>query len=330
MPLGEFDLIERYFRLPAGRACAERGDVPLGIGDDAALLSMPPGRQLVAAIDTLVEGRHFPPGVPPASIGHRALAVNLSDLAAMGAVPAWYLLALTLPEADEAFLEGFARGLLELGDRHGMALVGGDTTRGPLVVSVQALGTVAGGTALTRSGGRPGDLLYVSGTPGDAAAGLALLLDPATGPALDEAQRARLLERFLYPEPRAALGEALVGLATACIDVSDGLAADAARLARASGCGMRIDAERLPLSEELLAFAGQARARQFALTGGEDCELCFAVAPAKAAALEAIADSVKCRLTCIGALATGGQAEVLADGRALPLDTSGYDHFSPR
>jgi thiamine-monophosphate kinase len=330
MSLGEFDLIERYFRLPAERLRVQRGDVPLGIGDDAALLSLPPGRQLVAALDTLVEGTHFPPGAAPASIGHRALAVNLSDLAAMGATPAWYLLALTLPRAEAAFLEEFARGLLQLGDQHGMALVGGDTTRGSLVVSVQALGTVANGAALTRSGGRPGDLLYVSGTPGDCAAGLALLLDPAAGGPLAAAQRRYLQERFLYPTPRVALGQALAGLASACIDVSDGLAADAQRLARASGCAAQIDAGQLPLSRELLAFADESAARRLALTGGEDCELCFSLPPGKVAALEAALDSVKCGATCIGRLATGDQLEVSLQGRALPIDARGYDHFEPR
>src|SRR6185369_15586330 len=169
--MGEFELIERYFRLAASGVLQRRGDVELGIGDDAALLRMPPDRQLVAALDTLVEGRHFPAGCEPASIGHRSLAVNLSDLAAMGAEPCWFLLALTLPDSDAAFLDAFASGLHALARRHDVALVGGDTTAGPLSVSVQALGIIEPGTALLRSGGAPGDRLYVSGTPGDAAAG---------------------------------------------------------------------------------------------------------------------------------------------------------------
>ncbi len=174
--MGEFELIEHFFRRPAAQSLQRRGDVVLGIGDDAALLLPRAGMQLVAALDTLVEGRHFPAGSSPRSIGHRALAVNLSDLGAMGAEPAWFLLALTLPAADATFLEAFAAGMLDLAAAHGVALVGGDTTAGPLSVSVQALGFVETGTALRRAGAKPGDLLYVSGTPGDAAAGLQLAM----------------------------------------------------------------------------------------------------------------------------------------------------------
>jgi thiamine-monophosphate kinase len=327
MALGEFELIERYFRRPAAAQCARRGDVPLGIGDDAALLVPPPGRVLVAAIDALVEGRHFPPGVPPASIGHRALAVNLSDLAAMGAKPAWFLLSLTLPEASEDFLAGFARGMFELADLHGVALVGGDTTGGPLVVSVQALGSVEPGAALTRSGARAGELLFVSGTPGDAAAGLRLL-QGTEAPALELAQRRALEQRFLFPTPRVELGMALAGIATACIDVSDGLAADAGRLAAASGCGVRIDTERLRPSPPLLAMLGDAGARRLSLTGGEDCELCFAAPPAAAAQIAALQDIVKCPITCIGSLVGEPGTDVREQGRPLALDTHGYDHFA--
>jgi thiamine-monophosphate kinase len=329
MSLGEFELIERFFRRPAAVQCARRGDVPLGIGDDAALLSLPAGRQLVAALDALVEGRHFPPGTAPRSIGHRALAVNLSDLAAMGAEPAWFLLSLTLPAADERFLEEFARGMFGLADRHGLALVGGDTTGGPLVAVVQALGSVAPGAALTRAGGRAGELLYVSGTPGDAAAGLRLLMrDAADAAGLAAASRRQLEERFLYPTPRVELGRALAGVASACIDVSDGLAADAGRLAAASGCAARIDAERLPLSPALLAFSGATGARQLALTGGEDYELCFTIPQERAAQVEELQDIVKCPLTCIGSLGAGDGVQLLERGQPLALDIRGYDHFA--
>lgn len=327
MPLGEFELIERYFRRPAEAQRVRRNDVPLGIGDDAAVLDVPAGRQLVAALDALVEGRHFPSGCDPRSIGHRALAVNLSDLAAMGATPAWYLLSLTLPAADEQFLAGFARGMLELAEAHGVALVGGDTTGGPLVAVVQALGTVRAGAALTRGGGLAGDHVYVSGTPGDAAAGLRLLLDPASGATLNEMQKRELLERFLYPAPRVALGQALAGLATACVDVSDGLAADAGRLAAASGCALQLDIERLPISPALQAFAGQAAARRLALTGGEDYELCFTLPPEREALLAARLDNVKCTATRIGTLAAGAGITVLEQGRPVAVDLAGFDHF---
>lgn len=327
MALGEFELIERYFNARAQQQRAARHDVPLGIGDDAAVLDLPAGRQLVAALDTLVEGRHFVPGSPARSIGHRALAVNLSDLAAMGAAPAWFLLSLTLPRADEEFLREFAQGLFELADAHAVALVGGDTTGGPLTVALQALGTIAPGTALTRSGGRAGDLLFVSGTPGDAAAGLGLVQDPAAGAAVAHSHRAWLLQRFHFPAPRIALGQALVGIASACIDVSDGLAGDAGRLARASGCGLRIDAERLAVSPALVAAFGDDQARRFALTGGEDCELCFTVPPSRVAQLEARLDIVKCEVTCIGRLTADGAIDLREHGVPLRIDASGYDHF---
>lgn len=329
MSLGEFELIERYFRGPAEARRAARGDVPLGIGDDAAVLAPPPGRHLVAALDTLVEGRHFVPGSPPASIAHRALAVNLSDLAAMGAEPAWFLLSLTLPGPDEAFLERFARGLLDLAEAHQVALVGGDTTGGPLAIAVQALGTIAPDAALTRSGGRAGDLVYVSGTPGEAAGGLRLVLDADAGAHLDAAHRRRLIDRFHFPTPRVALGQALVGIASACVDVSDGLADDAGRLARFSGCGLRIDVARLPRSAALVALAGEAGARHLALTGGEDCELCFTVPRERAAGLAARLDNVKCPVTCIGELTQDGGLQLHAHGAPLQIDTAGYDHFAP-
>jgi thiamine-monophosphate kinase len=318
--MGEFELIDRYFR-SAAADMAGRGDVVLGIGDDAALLEVPPGRQLVAALDTLVEGRHFPRGSPAASIGHRALAVNLSDLAAMGADPAWCLLALTLPQAEAPFLEAFASGLFALSRQHGVALVGGDTTAGPLSVSMQVLGTVPAGEALRRSGGAPGDLLYVSGTPGDAAAGLRLLDS-------QHAAAHQLQQRFLYPEPRIELGLVLRGIASACIDVSDGLAADAGRLAAASGCGVSIEVSRLPFSGALLDAVGAAAALQDALCGGDDYELCFTVPPQRKAALEARLANVKCRVTCIGILDESHGIRVIRDGVALLVDTRGYEHFS--
>ncbi len=326
--VGEFELIERYFRSPAEAPARQRGDVVLGIGDDAAVLDMPAGRQLVAALDTLVEGRHFPAGCSPHSIGHRALAVNLSDLAAMGADPAWFLLALTLPVAEPVFLEPFAQGLLDLARPYGVALVGGDTTAGPLAVSVQVLGSVPVGAALTRSGAAPGDLLFVSGTPGDAAAGLqALLGAQALRGAPSSPHALTLVQRFLYPEPRVELGRALRGLASACIDVSDGLAADAGRLAAASGCGAQIDAARLPLSEALQAAAGAERGAMHALTGGDDYELCFTVPAQRRSELEARLTNVKCRVTCIGSIEKQSGLRVTQDGVAIACDTRGYDHF---
>ena len=321
MALSEAALVERYFR-----ACgAQRADVTLGVGDDAALLATPAGSDLVATTDTLVEGVHFPSGSPPAAIGHRSLAVNLSDLAAMGARPAWALLALTLPDADETWLVEFAEGLSALARTHNVALVGGDTTRGPLTVTVQLLGHVPHGTALTRSGGAPGDALFVSGTPGDAAAGLALEQRRLSAP--PEA-RTYLRERFLWPTPRCALGERLRGYASACIDVSDGLLGDVAKLASASHAGAELSFTDLPVSEPLCAGVGEARARELALSGGDDYELCFAVHPHELARLLAELPPERWGYTRIGALRAAAGAVVVRDGTVMEFAHPGYQHFS--
>lgn len=321
MPLSEFDLIERYFR-----GCgARRADVRVGVGDDAAILECPAGAELVAAVDSLVDGVHFPHGSPPASIGHRALAVNLSDLAAMGARPAWALLALTLPQAEESWLSEFAAGMAALARAHEVAIVGGDTTRGPLCVTVEVLGHVPRSCALLRSGGRAGDALFVSGTPGDAAAGLAIEQGKLT--ALGETA-AYLRERFLYPAPRLALGEGLRRYASACIDVSDGLLGDAAKLAGASGCGVEIEYERLPLSAALEGTLGTERARELALAGGDDYELLFSVRPAQVGRLLAELPPERWGYARIGALRENPGADVLRDGAVMSFSHSGYDHFS--
>ena len=320
MSLSEFELIDRYFR-----GCgAKRADVHLGVGDDAALLECPAGTELVAAVDTLVAGVHFPHDSPPASVGHRALAVNLSDLAAMGARPAWALLALTLPRADESWLSEFAAGMAALARAHDIALVGGDTTSGPLCITVQALGHVPRSAALLRSGGGAGDALFVSGTPGDAAAGLAIEQGRL---AASGAAAAHLRERFLYPAPRVALGERLRGYASACIDVSDGLLGDAGKLARASGCGVEINYDAVPLSEALLSAVGAERARELALTGGDDYELCFSVRPAHVGRLLAELPPERWGYTRIGTVRASAGADILRDGAVISFSHSGYDHF---
>ena len=260
-PLGEFDLIERYFVRPAtGHG---RPSVILGVGDDAALLRMPPGADLVAAVDTLVAGRHFLIDCDARSIGHRAMAVNLSDMAAMGATPAWATLALTLPAVETAWLERFSAGLLDLADAYGVALVGGDTTAGPLTISIQILGHVAQGTALRRGGARAGDLLAVTGTLGDAGAGLAL----ATGDlrCSDRDVAAELLARYEYPTPRLDFGSLARGIASAAMDLSDGLVGDLPKLAGASGLAAHVAVDRLPLSRALRSAVPVAQAREWAL-----------------------------------------------------------------
>jgi thiamine-monophosphate kinase len=241
----------------------------------------------------------------------------------MGAEPAWGLLGLSLPAAEPAFLQGLATGWRELAALHGVVLVGGDTTRGPLCLSVQLTGFVPPGEALRRSGGAPGDLLFVSGTVGDAAAGLALLQSRLHA---EPAAAADLVRRLEYPAPRVALGGLLRGLASACIDVSDGLAADAARLAVASGCGLELDVDSLPLSPQLLAAAGRAAARDYALQGGDDYELLFAVAPGRVAELTRAAASV-CPVSRVGRLERTPGLRLRSAGQVREAQPGGYDHF---
>ena len=321
MPLTEFELIERYFT----DCGAVRPDVIAGVGDDAALLALPLETELVAATDTLVAGVHFPEGSPASSVGHRALAVNLSDLAAMGAHPAWALLALTIPEAEEAWLAQFAAGFAALARTHRVALVGGDTTRGPLTVTVQLLGYVPRGGALRRSGGRAGDALFVSGTPGDAAAGLALEQGRLAAP--PEALT-YLRERFLRPTPRMALGERLREFASACIDVSDGLLGDAGKLAHASHTGVEISFEALPVSEPLLRAVGEEQARTLALSGGDDYELLFTVHPERVDSLLAALAPQRWGYRRIGSLRATAGAVVLRNGTVMQFSHSGYQHFA--
>jgi thiamine-monophosphate kinase len=322
VPLSEFELIERYF----SHCGARRPDVRLGVGDDAALLECRGDQELVAAIDTLVAGVHFLPDAAPESIGHRALAANLSDLAAMGARPAWALLALTLPAAKESWLEAFGGGFCALAQAHGVAIVGGDTTAGPLCVTVQVLGHVPPTSAMLRSGGSPGDMLFISGTAGDAAAGLAL--EQGRLKIDDAAAAAHLRARFSFPTPRVALGERLRDFASACIDVSDGLFGDAAKLAHASGCGAEIVFEDLPLSAELIGAVGAERAGDLALIGGDDYELCFSVAPARVAALERALPPELWQYRRIGVLRAAPGARVMRGGTVMQFSHSGFDHFA--
>jgi thiamine-monophosphate kinase len=316
MPVGEFELIDRWFRRRA-----RRSDVVLGVGDDAALLRVPQDRELVAATDTLVEGRHFLAGIEARSIGHQALAVNLSDLAAMGAEPAWALLSLSLPEVDESWLDEFSAGFFALADRYGIELVGGDTVRGPRVITVTALGLIEPGTALRRDGARPGDLVYVSGTPGEAAAGLELLRKG------QREQSPGLVRRLLYAEPRLALGRALRGLASAAMDVSDGLAGDLARLCAASGVGAELELERLPVSPGLRALLPPTRAEHCVLHGGDDYELLFTL-PAEREAQLADAIGEACTVTRIGRIVAHRGLHARRDDQVVDIEARGHDHFA--
>src|SRR5580692_7731973 len=320
MALSEFDLISRFF----SQLGAPRADVVLGVGDDGAVLECPADSQLVAAIDSLAEDVHFPQGSPARSIGHRALAVNLSDLAAMGAQPAWALLALALPAADEAWLTQFSAGLDQLAREHNVSLVGGDTTAGKLCITVQTLGFLPRGAALTRGGGQPDDAVFVTGTPGDSAAGL--MLEQSRLTVADARQAQWLLDRFRYPTPRVALGIALRGLASACIDVSDGLLGDCGRLAQASGCGFSLDYQALPVSDPLRAAVGEQRARELALTGGEDYELCFTVPSARLDEFIAHCPASEFGWSRIGMLSAQPGAIVRRGASVMQVSHRGFDH----
>lgn len=322
LPAPEFSLIDRYFVDHA----PNRPDVALGIGDDCALLIPPAGEQLVVTLDTLVADVHFFAAADPEGVGHKALAVSLSDLAAMGATPAWAMLALTLPKADDAWLAGFCRGLFALADRYGMQLVGGDTTRGPTtVITLQAHGFVPPGLALCRHGAKPGDGVYVSGALGDA--GLALAA--AFGKVIPTADhRSYVQARLERPEPRLAQGLALRQIASAAIDISDGLAQDLGHILERSQVGAQVEVERLPLSPALSASLDRCTALVTALTSGDDYELCFTVPPDRWARLEIVAAAWDCRCTRIGVIeAEPGLRLVRADGSALHLERFGYDHF---
>jgi thiamine-monophosphate kinase len=315
MGAGEFDLIARIRARVATRA-----DVVLGIGDDAALLAPPPGRQLVVTADTLNDGVHFPRGTSPADVGWKALAVNLSDLASMGAEPAWCTLSLSLPQSDPAWIEGFLDGFLDLAGQHGIALVGGDTTRGPLSIAVTAMGLVEPGRALRRDGARVGDEVWVTGTLGDAAGGLALLgREPV--PAL----RARL-DR---PTPRVDAGRVLAGIATACVDVSDGLLADLGHVCARSHVAAHIDVDALPASAALREAFGEADRIALQASGGDDYELCF-TAPADAGAdIGAVSAQLGLRFTRIGRIVAGeGVHPVDAKSQPWSSPRRGYDHFA--
>ncbi len=300
-----------------------RTDVVLGIGDDAALLRVAAGQDLVLTTDALVEGVHFLAGAPAHSLGHRVLAVNLSDIAAMGATPNWALLAMNLPRADEAWLGGFAAGFGELARAHGVALVGGNLTRGPLSLTVAMAGTVPSGQGLRRDRARPGDALYVSGTVGDASAWLRC----GRGELRASAQAAQFLQRrFEYPAPRMALGAGLLGLASACIDVSDGLYADAQRLLQASGCGARIELPQLPVSWALSEVMGD-QAWQQALEGGEDYELCFTAPEERHAEIVALAAQTGTRIAQIGRLSEDSAIELVMNKSVMQFSPLGFDHF---
>lgn len=314
----EFDLIARHF------ARAAPGAV-LGVGDDCALLAPTPGMQLAVSTDMLLEGRHFMPQDGPAGIGHKALAVNLSDLAAMGATPRWATLAIALPAADDAWLTAFARGFFRVAEQYGIELVGGDTTRGPMTLSLTVVGELPPGLALRRDGARPGDDIWVSGVLGSAAAALAYRQGRLF---MEQIDAARVLPALYLPTPRVELGIALRGVASAAIDISDGLLADLGHVLERSGVGATLEFAALPTLPVIQKYLHEPVMREAVLAGGDDYELCFTAPAARRAAVLAAARQADVAVTRIGAIGTDAGLTVRdADGQPLHIDKTGYDHF---
>jgi thiamine-monophosphate kinase len=317
-PTSEFELISRYFtRAPR--------HTTLAVGDDAALFPVTPGCELAASTDMLVEGVHFFPDVDSQALGHKVLAVNLSDLAAMGAMPRWAMLSLALPDVDTQWLEGFSSGFFALADKHGVDLIGGDTTRGPLNICIQIMGEVAPGKALRRDGAKIGDDIWVSGQLGDAAAVVAHRRGEL---ALQQPAFARCRLRLDWPTPRIALGLELSALAHSAIDLSDGLLGDLAHICERSGVGAEVGYPAVPCSADLLPLRDHAPVMRAVLAGGDDYELCFTAAPERAAGIEALSTTLDIALTRIGRIVEGNSVTVFdVAGRPLPVKDRGFDHF---
>jgi thiamine-monophosphate kinase len=314
----EFDLIARHFTRPAPGAV-------LGVGDDCALLAPTPGMELAVTSDMLLEGRHFSPQDGPAGIGHKSLAVNLSDLAAMGATPRWATLSIALPAADDAWLTAFSRGFFRMAEAHGIELVGGDTTRGALTIAITAIGEVPPGQALRRSGACAGDDVWVSGHLGAAALALAYRQGHLF---MEQIDAARVLPALYLPTPRVALGIALRGIARSAIDVSDGLLADLGHILEASAVGAELDFAALPIPEVARAYLHEAVARDCVLAGGDDYELCFTAAAEQREAVLAAGVAGGIGVTRIGVITQAPGLVVRgADGQPMQIEKTGYDHF---
>ena len=314
----EFELIARHFTR------ATPGAV-LGVGDDCALLAPTPGMQLAVSSDMLLEGRHFSPQDGPAGIGHKSLAVNLSDLAAMGATPRWATLAIALPEANDAWLTAFARGFYRIAEQHGIELVGGDTTRGALTLSITVIGEVPPGQALRRDGAQAGDDVWVSGTIGSAAMALAYRQGRLF---MEQVDAAKVLPALYLPTPRVELGIALRGIASSAIDISDGLLGDLGHILERSRVGATLDFAALPTLPVVQAYLHESVARDCVLAGGDDYELCFTAAAGKRDAVAAAAHSAGVIATRVGRItAEPGLTVTGVDGQPLPFERTGYDHF---
>jgi thiamine-monophosphate kinase len=315
----EFDLIARHFTKPAANAV-------LGVGDDCALVDVTNGMDLAVSTDTMVSGTHFFPDVDPENLGHKTLAVNLSDIAAMGATPHWAMLALTLPSVDHDWLDAFAKGFFDLAAEYNVSLIGGDTTRGPLTITVTILGQVPTGAALRRNGAKAGNDVWVSGNVGDAALAVAHRHGKIV---LRERDYREAVMRLYEPTPRVALGQALRGMATSAIDISDGLIADLGHICRLSGVGATVELGSIPVSEIGARHFNDDQGLTAIVAGGDDYELCF-TAPANAReSIEVLTDVLGVPLTRIGQIKRGKGVSLLgADGKSVKIDGRGYDHFS--
>nr|WP_156184314.1 thiamine-phosphate kinase [Cellvibrio sp. pealriver] len=319
---GEFQLIRQFFQREQAEQPA--AGVLLGIGDDCALLDIPVGKQLAVSVDTLVAGVHFPTDADPELIAERALRTNLSDLAAMGAEPLWFTLALTLPHADEEWLRSFSRGLFACARDYKIALVGGDTTSGPLSITIQVMGATAPGAALRRDGANIGDFILVTNTLGDGAAALAAI--QKTHIFADE-HTDYLLQRFYRPTPRLVESAMICTIASSALDISDGLVADLQHICDASDLGAVIDVENVPLSPALQSLNNVPQALEWALSGGDDYELCFTVPPEKMADIAMLIAQGKLQATVIGEMVAGNKVICEYEGQPFELTKTGYQHF---
>ncbi len=316
----EFQIIEQFFR-DKGQ---QRRDVHLGIGDDCAIVQPAENKSIAISCDTLVENIHFLPTMPAHELGYKSVAVNLSDLAAMGADPAWMTLALTLPDVDNQWLQEFSEGLFEAAEYYSVSLIGGDTTRGPRCINITIHGQVPTGKALTRSGAKIGDWIYVTGTLGDSALGLDVLLGNKE---VDLQYKEFLINRHYHPTPRIIAGQALRSLASSAIDLSDGLNSDIKHVLKASNVGAIIDVNELPLSKSLLESVGKHEAINYALTGGEDYELLFTVPEAQRGALDTALLHAGVKFVKIGQICAGDKLRLVSDGQPFELDAKNFEHF---
>lgn len=320
--MGEFELIAEYFSAVG----AKRSDVITGVGDDGAVIQVRDGHDLVVTTDTMVSGTHFFANDDPRALGHKLVTVNVSDLAAMGAEPAWLSLALTMPEINQTWLKQFSAGVNETAEYYNCQLVGGDTTRGPLSLTMTAKGLVPRGKALTRSGAKVGDYIYVTGTLGDAALGLKLQQGLHQ---VSKKHHTHILQRFQYPSARVALGQALRNIANSAMDLSDGLYGDIQHILRRSSVGASIDVQKLPLSQALKDSCDNASAFALALSGGEDYELLFTVPENKRGSLDVLLSPYGVALTCIGRITgVAGKLELKNGEQVFNYQPQGFKHFA--